>query len=67
VLDPVGRNVSDVAHAVTVVGSRDKQKAADFIRKVAPNGGWAQKSGLVDSSPIAVGSYAEVWNHKVSN
>ncbi|KAF8581454.1 NAD-binding protein [Ramaria rubella] len=64
VLDPTGRNVSDVAHAVTVVGSRNKQNAEELIKKIAPHGGWAQKSGLLNTVPEAVGSYAEVWNHK---
>ncbi|KIJ56295.1 hypothetical protein M422DRAFT_23584 [Sphaerobolus stellatus SS14] len=64
VLDPTVRNVSDVVHAVIAVGSRTKEKAADFVLQHVADGGWAQKCGLVSAPPIAVGSYAEVWNHK---
>lgn len=57
--------MSDIAHAVIAVGSRTKDKAVDFVAQHIPNGGWAQKCGLVSGPPEAVGSYPEVWNHKV--
>ncbi|GAA5863925.1 hypothetical protein JCM8547_005282 [Rhodosporidiobolus lusitaniae] len=61
VLDPAGRDVSDVAHAVTVVASRSVEKAQEFIDQYCPEGGFAQKSGLYKEKPAAVGSYAEAF------
>lgn len=67
VLPPEGRNVADVAHAVAAVGSRSLDKAQEFIRKFCPEGGSAQKTGLVETKPVARGAYAEVYSDKVSN
>lgn len=61
VLDPAGRDVKDVAHAVTAVGSRSLSKAEEFISKHCPEGGFAQANGLVKAKPIAKGSYEEVY------
>ncbi|KIY53279.1 NAD(P)-binding protein [Fistulina hepatica ATCC 64428] len=52
VLDPKTRNVHDVEHAVTAVGSRSVANAREFIRECA--GG--------DPSIKAYGSYDEVFN-----
>ncbi|GAA6020123.1 hypothetical protein JCM10207_006263 [Rhodosporidiobolus poonsookiae] len=61
VLDPAGRDVSDVAHAVAAVASRSVSKAQEFIDEYCPEGGWAQKSGLVKEKPVALGSYEELY------
>lgn len=64
-LDPSARDVKDVVHAVVAVGSRNKEKAQEFVSQNVADGGWAQKCGLVKTPPQAFGSYPEVWNHKV--
>lgn len=58
-------DVTDVAHAVAAVGSRDITKAQAFIDKHIPNGGTAQQAGLAPP-PVACGSYQEVFDHPVS-
>lgn len=58
-------DVTDVLHAVTAVGSRDKTKAAEFIEKHLPKGATAQQAGLAPM-PVACGSYQEVFEHPVS-
>ncbi|ORY90759.1 NAD-binding protein [Leucosporidium creatinivorum] len=60
VLDPAGRDVSDVAHSISAVASRDVAKAEKFIADFAPKGAWAQISGQVKELPVAVGSYEEL-------
>lgn len=55
---------TDVLHSVAAVGSRDKQRAEDFIRTNLPKGAVAQQKGL-SPLPQAYGSYDEVYNHKV--
>lgn len=54
--------MSDVAHAVAVVGSRSNVKAAQFIKEFCPSGGWAQKAGLYKVDVEAVGSYDQVYS-----
>jgi hypothetical protein len=65
-LDPSTRGGQDVAHAVIAVGSRDKQKATEFIAKHMPSGTWAQQAGLVKALPEPFGSYEDVWGHSVN-
>lgn len=70
-LDPALRSQSvapvPVVHAISVVGSRSKAKAVEFVAQHVPDGAWAQKSGLTSLKPTpdAVGSYREVWEHPV--
>lgn len=60
--------ITDVAHAVAAVGSRDKAKAEKFIEEFLPNGGTAQQAGLGKvQKPTAWGSYAELYNDPVSH
>ncbi|GAA6039636.1 hypothetical protein JCM8097_002229 [Rhodosporidiobolus ruineniae] len=61
VLDPSGREVTDVAHAVVAVASRSVDKAQAYIDEFCPDGGWAQKTGLYKEKPVALGSYAELY------
>ena len=65
VLPPAIRGATDVAHAITAVGSRSIEKAEAFIKENCPDGGFAQISGLVSDKPAAKGSYAEVYSDKV--
>ena len=62
VLPPSGRGASDsdVAHAVTAVGSRSLAKAEEFARENCPEGGWAQVQGLVAEKVEAVEGYENV-------
>ncbi|GJJ13046.1 hypothetical protein Clacol_007295 [Clathrus columnatus] len=70
-LDPATRATPEstkgipVFHAITVVGSRNKEKAIEFVTQHAPDGGWAQKNDFTSMkrTPDAVGSYKEVWEH----
>jgi hypothetical protein len=64
-LDPAGRDVHDVVHAVVVVGSRDVSKAEQFIKDACPQGGSAQQAGLYSQPVRAVGTYEEVYNDPV--
>lgn len=61
-LDPAGRDVHDVAHAVVVVGSREVSKAEHFVKDACPQGGYAQQAGLYSQPVRAVGTYEEVYN-----
>lgn len=54
-------DVTDVAHSIAAVGSRDLNKAQKFIDDYCPKGANAQKS-----VPKALGSYEHVWNDPVS-
>ena len=65
-LPPEGRSVDDVSHAIVAVGSRSLDKAQKFIQDNCPEGGCAQKTGLVPIAPAAFGSYAEVYSNPVS-
>lgn len=65
VLDPGTRDVTDVFHAVTAVGSRSIAKAEEFIGKFCPDGASAQKAGLLSLAPSAKGSYEEVYRDEV--
>jgi len=62
-LNPAGRDVSDVSHAVVAVGSRDVNKAQAFIEEACPHGGCAQQAGLYKASPQPTGTYEEVYSH----
>lgn len=64
-LDPAGRQVSDVVHSLTAVASRDQSKAQKFIDDFAPKGAYAQVSGVVKELPVALGSYEELMSFKV--
>lgn len=66
-LSTSSRKVNDVAHAIVAVGSRSVTKAKEFIATKCPDGGCAQKEGLLDTRPEAMGSYQEVYNHPVSD
>ncbi|GJN88062.1 hypothetical protein Rhopal_001018-T1 [Rhodotorula paludigena] len=62
VLDPSGRDCTDVAHSVAAVASSSAlSKAQKFIDDFCPEGGWAQKSGLDKTKPVALGSYDELY------
>lgn len=65
-LDPAGRDVSDVSHSISAVASRDIAKAEQFIADFAPKGACAQISGQVKELPVAVGSYEELVSRNVS-
>ena len=62
VLPPSGRGASesDVAHAITAVGSRSLAKAQEFIKENCPNGGWAQVQGLTGEGVAPVEGYESV-------
>lgn len=60
-------DVTDVAHSIAAVGSRDTSKAEAFIAENCPKGGPAQSNGLVEAGPVACGSYQEVYENKVSS
>ncbi|BGP37408.1 hypothetical protein JCM10450v2_001318 [Rhodotorula kratochvilovae] len=62
VLDPAGRDVSDVVHAVAAVASSSSvAKAQKFIDDFCPEGAFAQKTGLDKSKPVALGTYKELY------
>jgi hypothetical protein len=61
----IREEVTDVEHAIAAVGSRDKKKAEGFIADFCPHGGPAQQQCLVKTAPQALGSYEEVFGHKV--
>jgi hypothetical protein len=69
-LPPSGRGASesDVAHAITAVGSRSLAKAEEFVKENCPQGGWAQVRGLTsggDGVVAAVQGYENVVNMQV--
>jgi hypothetical protein len=66
VLDPAGRQVSDVTHSISAVASRSLEKAEKFISDFAPKGACAQLAGQVKEAPVAVGSYEELVARTVS-
>ncbi|GFZ46901.1 hypothetical protein JCM24511_04121 [Saitozyma sp. JCM 24511] len=63
-VDPSTREVTDVAHRITAIGSRSVASAQAFIDKLkagkAPYD-WAVNKGLLDDTK-AYGSYEEVYN-----
>ncbi len=70
-VDPSTRDVSDVSHAITAVGSRSNESATKFVEalKAAQSDqswSWGVKQGKVDHCK-AYGTYAEVFADSVSS
>jgi len=63
-LNPSGRQVTDVSHAVVAVGSRTMDKAIQFIKEFCPSGACAQQAGFYKVGAEAVGSYEEVYSRE---
>ena len=64
-----GVSESDVAHAITAVGSRTLAKANEFVKENCPKGAWAQIQELVgdDVDVKAVEGYENVVKLAVSS
>jgi hypothetical protein len=67
-VDPSTREVTDLAHRITAIGSRSVASAQAFIDKLKAGKApfdWAVNNGLLDDTK-AYGSYEEVYNDPVS-